>query len=121
VGTRKTWWTRPGWIVKDGHLGYIIESRGQDFHHVSLIHLGSNHVMATVYLSAIDETTHARVRGWVADALQLTDWSMGIAAILREKGGEHKRAAWSRQLEALWSKHRAQGYQFSLFDTDQPP
>lgn len=120
MGTQKTWWTRPGWVVKDGHLGYVIEKLKEDFYGVSLVHRKSNHVMVTVYLSVLDETTHARVRGWVADALQITDWSKGITAILKEKTGEHKKRAWSRQLEELWKKHSAQRYQFSLFDTGEP-
>ncbi|GCE31995.1 hypothetical protein KDA_74790 [Dictyobacter alpinus] len=120
MGTQKTWWAWPGWVVKDEHLGYVIKKLKEDFYGVSLVHCKSNHVMATVYLSVLDETTHARVRGWIADALQITDWSRGITAILKEKTGEHKKRAWSRQLEELWKKHSAQRYQFSLFDTGEP-
>ncbi|WP_220211248.1 hypothetical protein [Reticulibacter mediterranei] len=115
MGTAKIWKTRPGYTVKDGHLGYVIEALKQDFYEVSLVHLTSNHVMAQVYLTVLDETTHTRIRGWVADVLPLTDWSRGIAAILKEKTGEQKRQAWARQLEELWKRHRVRPYQFSLF------
>jgi len=119
MGTRKTWWTQPGWVVKDGYLGYVMKGLQPGFYEVSLVHLKSNHVMATVYLSALDEATQARVQAWVTDALRLTDWSRGITAILKEKTGEQKKAAWSRQLEELWKQQRPRCYQFSLFDTGE--
>jgi hypothetical protein len=119
IGTKQLWRERPGIVVKDGYLGYVVEQIKPDFYSVNLVHLNSNRIMATVYLSALDETTHARIQGWVADALQLTDWSRGITAILKEKTGEKKQYAWSKQIEALWKKHRTRRYQFSLFDTSE--
>lgn len=119
LGTQKAWWTRPGFVIKDGPLGYAIEARKTDFYQVSLVHLPSNHVLASVYLSALDETTHPRVRAWLADVLMLTDWSRGMTAILKEKTGEQKKRAWAAQLEALWKKHQNRPYAFSLFDTGE--
>ena len=118
MGSGRVWRERPGWVVKEGFLGYVIQALKPDFFEVGLVHLKSNHVMATVYLHVLDESTHERVQGWVADALQLTDWSRGIAAILKEKTGEQKKGAWARELEGLWNRHRLRRYQLSLFHTE---
>ncbi|GAC1357740.1 MAG: hypothetical protein NVSMB38_40440 [Ktedonobacteraceae bacterium] len=118
VGTAKTWRTHTGWVVKDGHLGYTVIEMKPDFIEVNLMHLASHHVMASIYLSVLDETTHARIQDWVTDVHSLTDWSQGIASLLKEKVGEKKKDAWSRQLEDLWrERHRNAAYQRSLFET----
>lgn len=41
LGTQKAWWTRPGFVIKDGPLGYAIEARKTDFYQISLVHLPS--------------------------------------------------------------------------------
>lgn len=115
MGTLKYWRQYPGWVVKDGPLGYVIESR-TDFHTINLIHLRSNRVMATGYVSSLDETTHARIHGWIREALTLTDWTQGIAALLKEK----KARDWARQLEDLWRKYKMQRLRLSLFDVGDP-
>lgn len=110
MGTLKYWRQCPGWIVKDGPLGYAIESR-TDFHSIHLVHLRSNRAMATVYVTSLDETTHTRIRAWVIEVLALADWTQGIAALLKEK----KARDWARQIEDLWRKHKMQRLQLSLF------
>ena len=119
MGTKKVWHTRPGWVVKDGHLGYVVEVKKPDFVEVSLVHLVSHHVMASVFLSSLNETTHARIQSWVADVYPLTDWSKGIASVLKEKTGGKQKTAWSRQLEEMWRTHRDKHYQLSLFDMSE--
>ncbi len=116
VGTKKLWWEYPGWIVKQGGLGYAVQEMRNGGHCVHLVHLNSNREMATVYLSLLDEDAHARLRAWVAEALQLTDWQAGITRIIKEKQGEQKQRAWERQLEELWRKHQQRLRQRPLFD-----
>lgn len=116
VGTKKLWSSQLGWVVKQGHLGYVVRVIKPDFVEVSLIHLTSNHVMVSLYLPVLNETTHPRVQAWVAEVSQLTDWSRGIASILKEKTGKQQKAAWSKDLEERWQKYRDQHYQLSLFD-----
>lgn len=116
VGTKKVWSSQRGWVIKKGYLGYVVRAIKHDFIEISLIHLVSNHVMASLYISAMNETTHPRIQAWVAEANELTDWSRGIASILREKAGKQQKGAWSRYLEERWQKFRDQHYQLSLFD-----
>ena len=115
LGTKHLFWTRSGWAVKKGFLGYVLTKLPSGTYRVELIHLVSYWVMADVYLDALDETTHARLQGWVSDAHALTDWSRGINSILKEKTGKEKKWAWARQLKDLWYSRRQELRQLSFF------
>jgi len=106
-------------MVKHGGLGYAVQEMRNGGHCVHLVHLNSNREMATVYLPLLDEDAHARLRAWVAEALQLTDWQTGISKIIKEKQGEQKQRAWARQLEELWRKHQQRLRQRPLFNFDE--
>jgi hypothetical protein len=45
----------------------------------------------------------------------MTDWSRGIAAILKEKPGKQKKWAWDRDLQRLWDARRLEPRQVSFF------
>lgn len=115
IGTKRQFWTRNGWAVKKGFLGYVLTKLPSGAYRVELIHLVSYWVLASMYLDELDETTHVRLQGWVSDAHALTDWSRGINAILKEKSGKDKKWAWSKQLEELWQARRLQPRQLSFF------
>ncbi len=70
---------------------------------VSLIHLKSGREMASVIAQSLD---HERIREWMSACAILTDWTRGIQVILREKQGEQKQRAWSRQLEGIWREQK---------------
>ena len=92
----------PGWVVKDRGLGYLARQMSSgDGYFVSLIHLKSRREIASVIAGSLD---HERIREWVSACALLTDWNQGIQAILKEKPGEQKQRAWSRQLEGIWSE-----------------
>lgn len=115
VGTKKWSSEQRGWVIKNGWLGYIIRALPRNGYEVAIIHLKSNRSMASIYLQQIDETTHPRIQGWVVETSLLTDWSKGIAAILKEQPGEQKQRVWSRHIEALWTAHKKKPLQTSFF------
>ncbi len=93
-----------GWVVKDRGIGYTVEPmQNGGGYLVSLIHLKSGREMASVIAPSLD---HERIREWVAACAILTDWTRGIQVILREKQGEQKQRAWSRQLEGIWREQK---------------
>ena len=93
-----------GWFVKDRGIGYTVEpmQSGRSYL-VSLIHLKSGREMASVIAQSLD---HERIREWMSACAILTDWTRGIQVILREKQGEQKQRAWSRQLEGIWREQK---------------
>lgn len=114
IGTKRHFWTRQGWVVKKGFLGYVLTKLPSGSYRVELVHLVSYWVLAAIYVE-VDETTHERLQSWVRDVHALTDWSRGISAILKEKPGEQKKWAWTKQLEDLWQSRRQQLRQLSFF------
>lgn len=115
IGTKKLFWTRVGWAVKKGYLGYVATGLPSGMHRVELIHLPSYWAIAAIYVDVLDAATHAQVQQWVADAHALTDLSRGITAILTEKTGKEKRWAWTSQLQELWYASQREPQQLSFF------
>lgn len=115
IGTSKHFWTRKGWRLKNGFLGYVLARMPSGSYRVELVHLVSNWVLTSVYIDAMDETTQDRLQAWAWDAHDLTDWSRGIAAILKEKPGKQKKWAWDRDLQRLWDARRLEPRQVSFF------
>lgn len=112
----KSWsYTREGWVLKHGWLGYVLKPFPEGGASVDLVHLVSHRVMATISLADVDETTHARLQAWVCEVHALTDWSRGIQALLREQAGKQKLRAWSALLEQRWKEQQKTPMQVSFF------
>lgn len=108
---RKHYPAQQGWVVKDCGLGYVLNPSGEGYT-VTLIHLKSGRDLTRVHILDVN---HERIREWVTTCALLTDWTRGIKAILAEKQGKDKNAAWARQLEAIWWQQKKVKRQLAFF------
>jgi hypothetical protein len=94
-----------GWIARDRGLGYVVEEvQKRQMYAVSIVHLGSHWVLASFFIDRLDDLTHIRLRQFIEEVADLTDWTLGIQHVLKVKQGKDKRYQWATHLLEVWRK-----------------